>query len=97
MGIVFSITIDCKPLKSLWCHMNHASPPVRVAAKALGIEVEMPGGKGITIPRPLKDPQDFEARIPKEVDTKAKLSHVIQAVVRIKQVMGDRRSLLPMR
>lgn len=54
--------------------------------KALGIEVEMPGGKGILVPHPLKDPADFEARIPKEVDVKDKLSHVIQAVVRIKQV-----------
>lgn len=46
----------------------------------------MPGGVGILVPHPLKDPADFEARIPKEVDVKDKLSHVIQAVVRIKEV-----------
>ena len=46
----------------------------------------MPGGKGIIVQNPLKDPTDFEARIPKEVDVKDKLSHVIQAVVRIKEV-----------
>lgn len=46
----------------------------------------MPGGKGILVRNPLKDPADFEARIPKEVDVKDKLSHVIQAVVRIKEV-----------
>lgn len=46
----------------------------------------MPGGVGILVPDPLKDPADFEARIPKEVDVKDKLSHVIQAVVRIKEV-----------
>ncbi|CAM9744322.1 unnamed protein product [Ascophyllum nodosum] len=67
---------------------------ILVVPQALGIEVEMPGGKGITIPRPLKDPQDFEARIPKEVDTKAKLSHVIQAVVRIKQELKGKVPLI---
>lgn len=46
----------------------------------------MPGGKGIIVRNPLKDPADFEARIPKEVDVKDKLSHVIQAVRRIKDV-----------
>lgn len=56
----------------------------------MGIEVEMPGGKGILVPNPLKDPADFETRIPKEVDVRDKLSHVIQAVVRIKQVIEYR-------
>lgn len=51
----------------------------------------MPGGKGILVPHPLKDPADFEARIPKEVDVKDKLSHVIQAVVRIKEVSKHMR------
>ena len=46
----------------------------------------MPGGVGILVPDPLKDPADFEARIPTEVDVKDKLSHVIQAVARIKEV-----------
>lgn len=59
--------------------------PPTIFVKALGIEVEMPGGKGILVPHPLTDPDDFEARIPKEVDVKEKLSHVIQAVARIKQ------------
>lgn len=54
--------------------------------KALGIDVEMPGGVGILVPHPLKDPADFEARIPTQVDVKDKLSHVIQAVTRIKEV-----------
>ena len=46
----------------------------------------MPGGVGILVPDPLKDPADFEARIPTEVDVKDKLSHVIEAVARIKEV-----------
>lgn len=54
--------------------------------QALGMRVEMPGGKGIQVPSPLRDPADFEARIPREVDVKDKLSHVIRAVGRIKQV-----------
>lgn len=49
----------------------------------------MPGGVGILVPDPLKDPADFEARIPTEVDVKDKLSHVIQAVARIKEVKID--------
>lgn len=51
----------------------------------------MPGGVGILVPHPLKDPADFEARIPKEVDVKDKLSHVIQAVTRIKEVNTSNR------
>lgn len=64
--------------------------PCPLFVKALGIDVEMPGGVGILVPHPLKDPADFEARIPKEVDVKDKLSHVIQAVTRIKQVTASR-------
>lgn len=63
------------------------NPSVKLCCpKALGIDVQMPGGVGILVPDPLKDPADFEARIPTEVDVKDKLSHVIQAVARIKEV-----------
>lgn len=47
----------------------------------------MPGGKSIVVPNPLKDPVDFETRVPKETDVKSKLSHVLEAVIRIKQVI----------
>lgn len=56
----------------------------------------MPGGKGITVPRPLEDPADFEARIPGEVDVKDKLSHVMEAVKRIKQVLINAFSCQPL-
>lgn len=50
------------------------------------MEVEMPGGKGITVPMPLTDPADFESRVPRKIDVKDKLSHVIKSVERIKEV-----------
>ncbi|CAM9152817.1 unnamed protein product [Ectocarpus sp. 13 AM-2016] len=67
---------------------------ILVVPQALGIDVEMPGGVGILVPHPLKDPADFEARIPKEVDVKEKLSHVIQAVTRIKEELKGKVPLI---
>jgi uroporphyrinogen decarboxylase len=58
---------------------------ILVVPEALGIRVEMPGGKGIQIPEPLVAPEDL-ARLPKleEAATpafiEAKLGHVIEAV-----------------
>ncbi|CAN0295877.1 unnamed protein product, partial [Laminaria digitata] len=46
----------------------------------------MPEGKGFMVSHPLKYPAGFKARIPMEVDVKDKLSHVIQVVVRIKEL-----------
>lgn len=68
------------------CFPSHAKYVRLFRPKALGIDVQMPGGVGILVPDPLKDPADFEARVPKEVDVEDKLSHVIQAVARIKEV-----------
>ena len=48
--------------------------------------VEMPEGNGVIVSHPLKDSASFEARIPMEVDVKDKLSHAMQAVVRIEEV-----------
>lgn len=79
-SLALSSNISCFLVCCLSCVVRLLFP------KALGIDVQMPGGVGILVPHPLKDPADFEARIPKEVDVKDKLSHVIQAVVRIKEV-----------
>jgi uroporphyrinogen decarboxylase len=67
---------------------------ILVVAEALGIDVEMPGGKGITVPRPLTGPDDFYARIPKEVDVAQKLSHVITAVTTIKETLKGKVPLI---
>ena len=57
---------------------------ILVVPEALGMKVEMPGGKGITVPEPFKDPADMKARLPAGIDVKVELKHVMEAVKRIK-------------
>ena len=66
---------------------------ILVVPEALGIEVSMPGGLGITIPNPLNVPADL-ARIPKTIDVKTKLAHVIKAVGKIKEELKGKVPLI---
>ncbi|CAM9160795.1 unnamed protein product [Choristocarpus tenellus] len=67
---------------------------ILVVAQALDIVVEMPGGKGITIPEPIRDPMDMAERLPAVVHVKEKMSHVIESVTRIKQELKGKVPLI---
>jgi len=73
---------------------------ILVVAEALGIRVEMPGGKGILVPEPLQSPADFERiRLPKDAADAAaivesELSHVTQAVSLIRQELQGKVPLI---
>jgi uroporphyrinogen decarboxylase len=67
---------------------------ILVILQALGMRVEMPGGLGITVPEPLTSPDQVASRLPKSVDVKDKLSHVIAAVGLIKEELKGKVPLI---
>lgn len=74
---------------------------ILVVAEALGIEVTMPGGVGIQVPRPLAGPEEVSARIPSidrisEAFVEEKLGHVLESVRRIRQKMREEGKNIPL-
>lgn len=67
---------------------------ILVILQALGIEVSMPGGLGITVPSPLASPSEVFSRLPSHVDVKVKLAHVLQAVSLIKEELKGKVPLI---
>ena len=73
---------------------------ILVVAEALGLAVEMPGGKGILVPEPLRSPDDLgRVALPADADAaadlvRAKLSHVIEAVRAILAELDGRCPLI---
>ena len=66
---------------------------ILVVPEALGIKVEMPGGKGITVPEPLTGPEDL-SRLPDSIDVNIKLKHVMDAVQKIKAELKGKVPLI---
>lgn len=74
---------------------------ILVIAEALNVEVTMPGGVGIQVPNPIKDPADLEARIPPASDmtpafVQDKLGHVIESVKLIRSKMTEEGMTQPL-
>jgi len=69
---------------------------ILVIAEAFGIEVTMPGGVGILVPKPLASPGEVESRLPKTVDVKDKLSHVLEAVTLIRKSLKEEGRDIPL-
>lgn len=69
---------------------------ILVIAEAFGIDVEMPGGVGILVPKPLASPAEVESRLPKEVDVKDKLSHVLESVSLIRKKLVEEGRDIPL-
>lgn len=67
---------------------------ILVILQALGMEVTMPGGVGIQVPKPLAHPSEVEKRLPKSVDIEKELKHVLQAVVLIKSELKGKVPLI---
>lgn len=75
---------------------------ILVIAEALNIEVTMPGGVGILIPKPLISPEDMEERLPSFEDVSAKeivytkLTHVTESVRLIRTKMAEEGHSIPL-
>lgn len=74
---------------------------ILVIAEALGIEVTMPGGVGIQVPKPLQGPKEVASRIPPFQDiskayVEEHLGHVLEAVRQIRDIMEKEGKYIPL-
>jgi uroporphyrinogen decarboxylase len=74
---------------------------ILVIAEALGIEVTMPGGVGIQVPKPLAGPEEVATRIPSvnqisEEFVKDKLGHVLESIRLIRKKMDEEGRDIPL-
>jgi uroporphyrinogen decarboxylase len=69
---------------------------ILVVLQAFGIEVEMPGGVGIQVPRPLASPSEVYSRLPDSVDVKTALSHVLKSVELIRTALVEEGRDVPL-
>jgi len=60
---------------------------ILVIVEAFGMDVTMPGGVGIQVPEPLASAAEVESRLPKTVDVKVELAHVIESVKLIRKAL----------
>lgn len=67
---------------------------ILVILQALGMEVAMPGGLGITVPSPLLSPAEVSTRLPSKIDVNVELAHVISAVRLIKEELKGKVPLI---
>lgn len=51
------------------------------------MDVTMPGGVGIQVPEPLASAAEVESRLPKTVDVKVELAHVMESVKLIREAL----------
>ncbi|RYH12584.1 uroporphyrinogen decarboxylase [archaeon] len=67
---------------------------ILVVLQALGIDVDMPGGLGITVSSPLSSPSEVYTWQPKSINVKVKLGHIMEAIKLIKQELNNKVPLI---